>query len=233
MKKRLFCICIKLIFISSSFSQDIIDNGDLSSVKEFKNDLNEKFSFGNSYTQLKNENIETFVKRILGDKINLHHGAFKLKDFQNCIVAFASYTYEETPIVIGFLLKPTDTKQEYKLLKILELSSGCGNEPEVKSVFLHNTDTNSVGKELVIHTSDNCGKHGKKNYVFVYNGLIKNNKLILQNFLFEHCDYSQVRIGEEWDYDMGEKDVDERKYYKCIYLDFKTIRKSLDATKKH
>jgi hypothetical protein len=221
---RIFLVSVFVLISSLLMAQDTIDKGDIGAIEEFRMDLDKRFSFGEFYQKTDNEDPTSFVKRILRDQSTIHHGAFELSEFGNCIVSFASYEYQGVSIIIGLLLEPTSSRSEYRLLRTIELSSGCGEQPEVNSVFLHNGDPNSIGRELIIHASDYCGRHGKYNYIFVYNGIISNNKLKLSNYLTERCDYSEVKIGGEWDFDMGDENVEERRYNKCKYSDFKLIR---------
>ncbi|MDY8137495.1 hypothetical protein [Aquimarina sp. 2201CG5-10] len=224
MKRLLISLCVIIYGFSSLMAQDIIDSGDITLIKEFRVDNEKRFSFGQVYKKNDFEDLTKFVKRILDDKSIIHHGVFELNEFRNCIVSFATYKFQKTSIIIGLLLEPTSSKDKYKLLKIMEMSSGCGEQPEVVSVFLHNADPNAIGRELIIHASDYCGKHGEYNYVFVYNGLISNNKLELSNYLSEHCDYSEEKIDGKWDYDMGNENAEEKRYNKCKYSNLKSIR---------
>ena len=213
-------------------AQDLIAHGDITSIEEFRIDFDKRFSFGAVYKRADDEDPTRLVKRILNNQSTIHHGAFELTEFHNCIVSFATYEFQGTSIIIGLLFEPINSKGDYKLLKTMEISSGCGEQPEVLSVFLHNADSNTIGRELIIHVSDYYGRHGKYNYVFVYNGLISDNKLELSNYLAERCDYSEVKIDGEWDFDMGDENVEERRYKKCDYSDFKLIRAHFDHSTK-
>lgn len=219
---------ICLLPVASSQAQDVIERGDLEPLEEFQANLQQKFPFGKILKKSSDETNEAFVSRIFGS-VPLHHGVFQLDDFRNCIVSFAAYDFQEQAVVIGILLEPINSKGEYRLLKTMEMASGCGNEPKVNSVFLHNADPNSVGRELVIHASEYCGIHGSSNYVFVYNGLLEQNKLVLTHYLSERCAYSEIKINGEWDFDMGDEDVEDRRYIECQYSDFKAIRKVLSS----
>ncbi|NMM47617.1 hypothetical protein [Marinigracilibium pacificum] len=221
-----------ILWSHSAFGQnDLINSGDVSSITEFRADLNARLPFGKTFKKSANEDNEAFVNRILKDNATLHHGAFQLEEFGNSIISFATYTYEESDLIIGVLLEPTPIKGEYRLIETMELLSGCGSRPEIISVFLHDADANKIGRELIIHASDYCGRHGRYNNVYVYNGLIKNNKLVLTKLLSERCDYSEVKLNGEWDFDMGEEDVEDRRYIKCKYLDYKAIRNELNAVR--
>lgn|GEM_PF-6049144 len=66
------------------------------------------------------------------------------------------------------------------------------------------------------------------NYVYIYNRQVENNKLELTDYLSERCDYSEIKINGHWDFDLGEKEVEDRRYFECTYSDFETIRKSID-----
>jgi hypothetical protein len=231
-KERLLRLIIGItfyLFLQPPFiyAQDVLDKGDLE-IEEFKADFNKRFSFGTIYQKMENEDAETFVKRVLAGYSNVHHGAFELTNFKNSIVSFASYKFQKIPIIIGLLFEPLTSKGEYRLLKTIELTSGCGNIVEIKSVFLHDANPNSLGKELIIQGLDYCGIHGTKNYVYIYNGQIEKNKLTLTSYLLEHCDYSEVKINGEWDYDMGYKNVEDRRYNKCNYTNVKEIRKAIN-----
>ncbi len=226
-----------ILFLLSSVNlnaqtEDILTSGDNLAITKFRSDLSMRFEFGKEYTLKLDESIEQFVERILGKNSAMYHGAFELRDFHNCIISFGKYEFEGTSVIIGILLEPTSKNGSYKLLKTLELRSGCGNDPEIKSVFLHNADRNSIGRELVIHGAYNCGRHGTFHKVYVYNGLVKSHKLVLSDYLSEHCDYREAKIGGEWDYDYGEEGVEERRYQKCIYDDYKAIKKVFDALNK-
>ncbi|MGM0582087.1 MAG: hypothetical protein ACQETL_15495 [Bacteroidota bacterium] len=208
---------------------DIIGSGDILSIEEFRADLEERITFGKFFNKQAHETPEVFVKRILDNKATMHHGAFQLQEFSNTIISFATYEFEGIAVIIGLLLEPVQTKEgKYRLIKTMELSSGCGNDPEINSVFLHDADSNSIGRELLIHVSDYCDRHGVFNYVYIYNRQVENNKLELTGYLSERCDYSEVKINGHWDFDMGDEDVEDRRYIECIYSDFKTIRKSID-----
>ena len=206
-----------------------MDDGDSLPIEKFKTDLNKRFSFGDRYNRLLNEDTDAFVKRILGNKTILNHGAFELNEFKNSIVSFGIYKFEDSSIIVGLILEPINSNREYRLSKILEFSSGCGSEPKIESVFLHDIEGNSFGKKLIIHSSYSCGRHGTSNHVFIYNGLVKNNKLILKKHLSERCDYSEVKIDGDWDFDMGDENV-ERRYNKCSLSDFNAIKNILDNT---
>lgn len=232
MVRILLSISVLLICFSSSIygQNDIIDSGDISSIKEFRTDLEARLPFGKTFTRSDKEKAEAFIQRILGDKANIHHGAFELQEFGNSIISFANYEFESTPVIIGLLLEPTISANKYRLIKTLELSSGCGNDPEINSVFLHDADPNVIGRELLIHASDYCNRHGKYNYVYIYNGLIENNKLTLKDFLSERCGYSEVKINGHWDFDMGDEEVEDRRYNECKYSDFKAIRNAINTS---
>lgn len=231
MKRLLAAVFILIVQAPFTHAQDILNKGDISSIEESRVDLSKKFSFGKVYKKAASEDPQKFVARVLGSNSYMHHGAFELTDFRNSIVSFANYEFQGISVIIGLLLKPITSKGDYRLLRTVELSSGCGNKPEIKSVFLHNADPNSVGRELIIHGSNYCGRHGTNNYIYIYNGLITDDKLILTDFLSERCGYSEVKAGGEWDFDMGDENIEERRFIECDYGDFKAIRKALNNTK--
>ncbi len=215
------------IFLHSlvASGQDMVTKGDIADVTAFKLDMKGRFSFGKNYYKQLSEDNEQFVQRVLGKAASIHHGAFLLKGFNNCIVSFGSYKFKDTDIVLGILFESVGDNN-YRLLKMMELSSGCGDQPEIKSVFLYEADTTSLGPELIVHASDYCGSNGVNNYVYIYNKNISNSKLSLTTMLSERCDYSEVKLDGEWDIDMGEQDV-ERRYVECNYTDHKTIKQKL------
>jgi len=121
---------------------DILSRGNILSIEEFRTDLEERITFGKFFNKSANETPEVFVKRILDNKATIHHGAFQLQEFGNTIISFATYEFEDIAVIIGLLLEPVQTKEgKYRLIKTMELSSGCGNDPEINSVFLHDADS--------------------------------------------------------------------------------------------
>ena len=70
-KGYIFLLIVLFLSLKGLKAQDLLDDGDVLEIEEFRGDLNNRFSFGNIYTRLSNEDPEDFVIRILDEKGNL------------------------------------------------------------------------------------------------------------------------------------------------------------------
>ncbi len=240
MKKILISLVVSLLAINLNAQEN--SKRDIQETyfnkEQFYKDLKSRFNFDLNYQMEENETAADFVLRIFKDKLQIHHGAFEVKNWQNefgnYIVSFGEYTFEHkhpsdgaqinSTMILGILFKPINEKREFHPIRILQIE-GEGRFFGIQSVFFANGDTIKSDQELVILYRLVTDMQGQFNEVYIYKNNVTNNKLELVNFLSEHCGYNFNSEGDNDYVYPGENTKSEHK--ECLLSNSNDIKLKL------